>query len=240
MNRSRNRFRGFTLVETLLALAIMGIVSAMVFSAMSDFLAQSFRTREFQELREDLYLTMDTLRRDLLVSSNVVAAIGSRTTGNNTLVLRQPIVSATGEMTPGVFRLVCYSAVSGGTGLVREVWNGPGEERPAESRLLNDRIVVANFLYNGGPFVEVADPLDVRTVDVLLASVRETGLRAGSATYEGLVGGPLHALQQSSRYSPYFPSLQDMIEAINRECHNLILATTYGSVMLRNRRALGL
>lgn len=232
---------GFTLTEIMVASSILLIVSTGVFVGLSYFAVMSSQDALFNDLRYDVLLTMDAVRRDINLSTNVVPMAGTRVTDNTTLVLRKPVQDAAGNVVVDSFEYVVYVASRGQTGLVREIWPDVGASGPSWQRVLNEAIVAAGFTYSGRPISQVDNLTTVRDVGIILVSARETGLRSHDAEVvemsqfldAELIGTLL-------RLEAPFHAVRYYIDYVN--AHNLSVAIdgSSGAATMRNRRALGL
>src|SRR3990172_5482455 len=103
-------------MEMLLGFAITSFIFAAVFTCLGQFMVFSTQDEISQNLREDLLLTMGKICKDINLSTNVVPRAGSLATDNTTLVLRQPVVSATGVVEVGSFQFVTFALKTGDQG----------------------------------------------------------------------------------------------------------------------------
>jgi hypothetical protein len=228
----------------LIGLSIVTFVSASVFTGLSQVLLFSTQDEIAQATRADLLLTMGQIRKDIHFSTNVVPQAGGKVAGGAVLVLRQPVLDAAEEIVDDSFQFVTYSVEGGGPGeggLLREVWATEDAATPAESRVLNDSIIGAGFLFGGKSLYSVTNMTAIRDVEVVLISARETGLRMNRGEYY-TVGdfSELDCLQEMLKYGMEFPYVRMFIDYINSMHVDVTVASSMGSATMRNRKALGL
>ena len=236
--------RGATLLELVIGLSIVTFVSASVFTGLSQVLLFTTQDEIAQNTRADLLLTMGQIRKDIHLSANVVPQAGGRIAGGDVLVLRQPVLDAAEEVVDDAFQFVTYSVQGGGpgeSGLVREVWATEDAATPSETRILNDCIIGAGFLFGGKSLFSVTNMTAIRDVEVVLISARETGLpmMQGEA-YTVNDFSELEILQEMLRYGMEFPYVRMFIDYVNSMHVDVTVASSMGSATMRNRKALGL
>src|SRR3972149_6956992 len=83
---------GFSLVELSVSMTVVTLIATGVFSGITQMLMFTTQEEMYQNLRNDLLLTMANIRKDGHLATNVVPQAGTRITGGMTLVLRQPVL----------------------------------------------------------------------------------------------------------------------------------------------------
>jgi hypothetical protein len=211
-----------------------------------------FTTQEemYQNLRNDLLLSMANIRKDVHLATNVVPKAGTRVTGNMTLVLRQPVLDGNEEVVDDTFQYVSYTidgslwnASSGDLagGILREVWDDINATAPTEQELLNDSVIALGFLYGGQSSNGITNFNDVRDIEIIMISGRETGLSIPTGevvTEEDYYD--LAVLEQFLEYGLEFPYVRVYLDYINSQRVNVAVASSMGSATFRNQRVLGL
>jgi len=234
--------RGFTLAELTLSLGMVTLISAATFSGQMNLMLTASRDEVYQGLRDEVLLSLDHLERDISLSTNVYPAIGSagnmRTTGDTTLVLRQPVYNDDNTIAPGAFQYVCYTIPNNSTLLVREEWADKNSMVPTISKVLNKNIVGMAFLYGGKTFTEVTDMFAVSEVYTLLIGGQPTGtpLPAGKSLdvsdvsdllqFDGLVFTGLNPTH-----------LPPNLDQINLDRQDFLFSSPIAGTTLRNHRA---
>jgi hypothetical protein len=235
-------------VELSVGLTVVTLISAGVFSGISQMMLFTTQEEMYQNLRSDLVLTMSNIRRDLHLSTNVVPTVGGKSTGGTTLIMRQPSLDENEEIVEDSFQYVIYSidpaATGSGTltgGLVRQVWSGTNSTSPLETEVVNDSILGVGFLYGGQPISQVSNLNTIRDIQIILVSGRETGLILKDGIdiseedfYE------LEILQTFMDQGLEFPYLRAFIDYINTFRVEVALSTSMGTATFRNQRVLGL
>lgn len=235
--------KGFTLLEMLLSFAVTGMVFTAVFAGLSQFMVFSTQDEISQSLREDLLLSMSRICKDVNLSTNVVPRAGTVATDNTNLVIRQPILDASGEIVAGQFQFVTYSILTGlqERGLLRQVWSAEDAPEANASEIINNSIVALGFLYGGKPISLVTNLTVIKDLEVVVVSGRETGLRLerGTTLSEDIYSD-LAILDQLLDYGMDFPSLRSFIDYMNSNRMDVTIAATMGAGTMRNKKALGL
>ena len=236
--------RGYTLTELLVGMNVILLSSAAVFALISHVMLFSSQEENYQQIRNDLLLTMGQIRKDIQLSTNVVPSVGFRTTGNTTLALRQPALDMSGDILEGVFEFVTYSVgprTSSQHGLFREVWASETASAPLHSRILNKNIVALGFLYGGDNVSNTSDLTPIMDIQIFLVSGRETGLNLASGTNSSQsTDADLMLINESISYGLDFFEVRNYIDYMNSEKKDLAIATSMGTAAMRNKKALGL
>lgn len=235
--------KGFTLLEVLVGFAITGLVFSAVFTGFSQFMVISTQDEISQNLREDLLLSMGKVCKDINLSANVIPRAGGVATDNTNLVLRQPILSVTGEIVADQFRYVTYTIKTGinERGLIRQIWAAEDDEEPLQTEIVDDSIVALGFLYGGKPIAQVTNLTVVRDLEVVVVSGRKTGLRLSQGTTMDSSDYPdLRVLDQLLDYGMDFPALRSYIDSMNSSRMDVTIAATMAAASMRNKKALGL
>ena len=76
--RGRNRASGFTLLELLLAMGLLGVVAAVAYDAVIVGLRATSAAAQREELRQQLAAALDRMARDMAVASDVDEAQDGR------------------------------------------------------------------------------------------------------------------------------------------------------------------
>jgi prepilin-type N-terminal cleavage/methylation domain-containing protein len=236
--------RGFSLLELLVGLSIVTFVSASVFTGLSQVMLFAAQDEIAQDTRADLLITMGQIRKDLHMSTNVVPQAGGKIAGGDVLVLRQPVLDAAEEIVDDAFQFVTYSVEGGAPGeggLLREVWATEDAAVPTESRMLNNSVIGAGFLFGGKSLFSVTNMSAIRDVEMVLISARETGLRMDRGEYYTVDDfSDLDCLHEMLQYGMEFPYVRMFIDYINSVHVDVTVASSMGSATMRNRKALGL
>jgi len=239
--RKKTHQNGFTLLEMLVGFVITGLVFSVVFTGFSQFMMISTQDEISQNLREDLLLSLGRICKDINLSANVIPRAGSVVTDNTNLVLRQPILSATGEILADQFQFVTYTIRTGISqhGLIRQVWAGEEDEEPLDTDIVDDSIVALGFLYGGKPIAQVTNLTVIRDLEVVVVSGRKTGLRLAQGTNVESSDYPdLTVLDQLLDLGMDFPTLRSFIDSMNRSRMDVTIAATMGAGTMRNKKAL--
>lgn len=236
--------KGVTLFELLIGLAVSTMVTAAVFSGMSSVMLFSSQDEIVQRLRDDLYITMNYIRRDCRLATNVVAKAGGRFTDGTTLVLRQPRLGLDNEIVDDEFQWVTYTVEDAGPnsdgGLIRELWHDPEAAEPVERKVLNTSIVTLGFLYGGKSVANVSNLVLVRDVEMILISARETKLKRGAGTTDVSEFLNVEDLEYLAESGVDFTYLRAFIDYMNATKVDVVIASSMGAATVRNQRALGL
>ncbi len=241
----KNSAKGATLTELLVGLAIATMVSSSVFAGLSQFMLFASQDEISQNLRDDLYLTMNNIRRDLRLATNVVSNAGTRTTSGTTICLRQPQLDMNFDLVVGEFDYVTYSleasAIEGEGGLIREVWDERDDGAPTETSTLNEYIVTLGFLYGGKSLFDVENLTLIRDVEMILISARETRLTLES-NGEANVGDYFDTedLAYMAESGVDFSYLRAYIEYMNSIKVDLTIASSMGAATVRNKDPMGI
>lgn len=239
----KTRPNGFTLLEMLVSFTITGLIFSAVFTGFSQFMVLSTQDEISQNLREDLLLSMGRVFKDINLSANVIPRAGTVATDNTNLVLRQPIVNATGEIVAGQFQYVTYTIKTGlqERGLIRQLWASEEDDEPLHTEIVDDSIVALGFLYGGKPISQVTNLTVIRDLEVVVVTGRKTGLRLPHGTVVDSSDYPdLIVLDQLLDYGMDFPTLRSFIDNMNRNRMDVTIAATMGAATMRNKKALGL
>lgn len=247
MNRRTHpaREKGATLTELLIGLSVATMVTSSVFAGLSQYLLFATQDEISQNLRDDLYLTSNNIRRDIRLATNVVGNAGTRTTSGTTICLRQPRLDQNFDLVVGEFDYVTYtlqaSPTGGQGGLLREVWDERDDGEPSESQILNENIVTVGFLFGGKSILSVENLTLIRDVEMILISARETGLslRAGQTTNYGdyLDVEELAYMAQSGIDFSY---LRAYIDYMNSVKVDVSIASSMGAATVRNKNSMGI
>lgn len=232
---------GFTLIENLMALAILMVLSAAVFASLAHSWVMASQDEVNNEVREDVVLTMNRVMRDVQLASNVVPQVSFRKTRDSCLVLRQPVITPDGSVVEDQFHHIVYTLSKTGVGLVRERWTDPAATAPAHQEMISDSIVAVGFLYSGQTIAQVANLTKVRDVEIMLVSARETGLRR--RTSRNVTAGQLldpAMLRTMFQYGAPFEQVRLFIDLINTQRVDVAMSASTGAASMRNRRTLGL
>ncbi|MCA9425048.1 MAG: hypothetical protein KC931_01970 [Candidatus Omnitrophica bacterium] len=242
---NRDAEKGATLIELLIGLGVCLLVGSSVFAGLSRVMLFSSQDEITQNLRDDLYISMNYIRRDCRLATNVVAQAGTRLTSGTTLVLRQPKVDLNNEIVDEEFQFVTYTVEgegsNGGGGLVRELWNEQDDPEPIERKILNENVVTLGFLYGGKAIGNLENLTVVRDIELIMISARETGLVLQSAT-GGDIGDYINVedLQYMAESGIDFSYLRAYIDYMNSSKVDITVASSIGAATVRNKRSLGL
>ncbi len=234
---------GFTLLEVLVGFVITGLVFSAVFTGFSQFMMLTTQDEISQNLREDLLLSMGRVCKDVNLSANVIPRAGTIFSDNTNLALRQPILSASGEILADQFQYVSYTIKNGvqERGLIRQVWAVEDAEEALQTEVVDDSIVALAFLYGGKPIAQVTNLTVIRDLEVVVVSGRKTGLRLPAGATLGSSDYPdLTVLNQLLEYGMDFPTLRSYIDTMNNNRMDVTIAATMGAATMRNKKALGL
>lgn len=244
MNTRRQLRQGFTLLEVLITITVLSLVSTMVFVGFCRLLMLAAQDEVHQAAHHDILTTMERLRNDVQLSTNVIKQVGYRSLSGNCLILRQPKLDRSRSIVPGSFHYVCYttSTKNGGghDGLVREVWSKTDAKAPLESEVINANICLVAFSYDGAAVSALKDTAGVRSVAVALVSGRSTGLRVRDQKQLSSADDELDRLRSQVVAGVSLGKLRLEIDAISKRRSDLTLVPSVSAAFLRNHKTMGL
>ena len=149
MRRSPFSCRGFSLLELIVVVSIVGVISTVVVASLSAGIRVWESARALTALEQELYFGVELFRRDTV---NTFAFHAIKFSGEEHTVSMPSVLSSYDEDGEGVQRVgtVKYVFDEAGQSLVRMAWPFPEKEDTAVSEVIAEDIQSVNFRYLDG------------------------------------------------------------------------------------------